>query len=121
MPPVRNPLLPAELSRLPPQDLHLVRRVLVMPQTVSQHLARSGLGIDESQSDARIAHRAKRGAQPVDLIPFLPGDDVESTIVLVGEYESHVIVVRVVVDIEGALVIDTAENVRSLVDEKKSF
>lgn len=91
-----------------------------MPQTVSEHLARPGLGIDESQRDPGIGHRAEWCTQPVNLILPLPGDNVKSAIVLVGEHESHVIVVGVVVDVKGALVIDAAEYVRPLIDNKSS-
>lgn len=88
-----------------------------MPETVSERLARSGLGIDKFQYDSGFTDRDERIHYPVILIHLLPSNHVKFAIVLVGEYKSHEIVVIVVIDEKGAFVIDTAEYVRSLTDK----
>lgn len=118
MPPVRHPLLPAHLLRIRPQDLHLIGRVVLVPESVSQHLARSGRGLDELQLNSGIAIGAERSRLPVGLLALLPANDVEVSVVLIGEDEAHEIVVIVVVDVKRSFEVDATELIRPFADRK---
>jgi len=118
MPPVRHPLLPAHLLRICPQDFHLIGRVVLVPESVSEHLARSGRGLDELQLNPGIAIGAERSRPPVGLFALLPANDVEVAVVLIGKNEAHEVVVIVVVDVERSFKVDAIELIRPLRREK---
>lgn len=114
MPPVRHPWLPADLPRVLPQDPHLIGCVFLVPETVSEHLAWSGIGLDELQYNSGLSFGTEWSWLPIDLLTLLPVNNIEMSIILVGEDEAReIVIVVVIIDVEGSFEVDVSELVRS--------
>lgn len=113
VPSVGRPLLPAHVVGVFPQELDLVLGVASVPQTVSQHFARTGFRVDQFQLNSWLRDRVERRGLPIGLGVLLPHDGVESVGVLVGEDEADVVVVDVAADEESAVEVDAVEAVET--------
>lgn len=115
MPSVRHSLLVAHFLRICPENLHLIGRIVLVPETVPEYLARSGFGLNELQYNPGIGFGTERSWHPVDLRALLPGNNVEMSIILIGKDEAYEIVVVVfVIDVEGSFEVDAAKLIRPL-------
>ena len=77
-----------------------------MPETVSEHLARSGVGLNELHYKPRIRFSTEWGWFPVNLRISLPVNNVKMSIILVGKDEAHeIVVVIVVIDVESSFIV----------------
>lgn len=82
-----------------------------VPQSVPQHLPRSGFRVHGLDLYPRLGDRPERGRLPVRLRALFPHHRVELVVVLVAEHKAHVVVVDVGVHEERALEVDAAKRI----------
>jgi len=89
-----------------------------MPETISEHLARSGFGLNESQYNPRIRFGAEWGWFPIYLLALFPGNNIKMSIILVGKDEACEIVIVVIIDVESSFEVDATQHVRSFINRQ---
>lgn len=122
MPSVRHSWLPAKLSRVLPQDPHLIGYIFLMPEAISEHLTRSSVGLDELQYNSGFSFGTERGRFPIDLLSLLPVNNVKMSIILVGKNEAHeIVVVVVIINVEGSFEVDVTQLIRSFCRQRRRW
>merc|ERR1712002_408505 len=112
-PSVGNLFSPADISRVLPQQFHLSVSIARVPKGISHHLPWTCFRLYQFELNAWLCHCPKRCRLPVGLRVFLPHHRVELVVVLIAEDETHIVVVNLRVDKEGALEIDAAEPMKT--------
>lgn len=112
-PTISGSFLPADVLRILPQQFDLIGCVTGVPQAVSQVLPGTGVAVDQLDLNARLGGRHEGLLVPVHLSVAFPGDRVESTIALVAEHESNVVIVDFLINEKCSLIVDISERIVS--------
>lgn len=111
MPAIGCLLLPTDVLRVFPQQLHLIGRVSGVPQAVSQELAWSGFAVDELNLNAGFSISWERMFVPVLLRVAFPSHSVESAVALIAENEADIIVVHFSVNEQSSFKVNVRERI----------
>ena len=106
-------VLPPNVVRIPPEQLHLSICIPGVPHGVPQALPRARPRVDQLQLDPFPSCSCEGRVHPVVLRVLLPHHRVELAVVLVAEHKPHIVVVGVCVDKEGSFEVNTPKLVLS--------